>query len=668
MRRFWFLWLVGCGLLLIGLGNVVQGTAVARVAPAQAAPFTAESAVLTAGQTFSTAQQIPFAYPSGLQYSDQTNVSSFSTEFTDPILPCLSSSPFSHQGYRSAWYKFTAPASGRLTVETLTNADYRANYDTVIAVHVGTINSLTTIACNDDTTAIFSQVTVDVVQAGEYFVEVVARDFTAGSKPPVLNLTAHISVSTAWETAALLPDPLSGHAVAISGTQAYIVGGFTTLNPIMGTGGDRSGWFRRFDTVTKQFATLPSMPAGPAPGGSGYGYADAVISRNLLHMPTGFVGTNGSYAGTHWVFDFATQQWRVLSAANGQVDPPWGPPPGSNVPGWAALTDYEFGLQRGFYMAGGLRGTFRGGTNAHPSADAYLFLDTGSNYSWVTLPPMNDARYAHTAARFGRDLCVVGGLTVISGGDALLPDGECYKPGGIAPDFIPGWYPTVGSLNVPRYMADSAVGADGRWYVFGGINASGNHVAEVEVLDFNTASWSIVGRNYYLENPALAWPRGSFIGNTLWVFGGHQQGGPAPIPLIQTLEFPSNLVLNRDVYLPVVIKDGAGRTFAQAITLFSGQYAVDTFIPGEGYHIYQFSVPSTKVATITLSNVPAGYDYDLLLYDQNKIFVDLSMNPGTAVDQITRSLPAGTYYILVANTTPTINQNAQAYILQLAIQ
>ncbi|MDA0245375.1 MAG: hypothetical protein OT477_18320 [Chloroflexi bacterium] len=668
MRRIWFVWLGIWGVVLVGVaGWAGQMGGSTAVSIAQAAP---SAAFLTAGQTYTSATVIPMAYPSLLVFGDQTNTTTFTSDVTDPPLSCLASSPFSPKGYRSAWYRLTPPAGGLLVIETLPNSDYRSNYDTAVAVYVGNINSLSELACNDDHIAFFSRTTLNVSQSQTYYIEVVARDFSAGSRPPTLNFRAELFASEDWETAGNLPEPITGHTVVVSGTDAYIVGGFSSINPVMGTGGDRSGWFHRYNTLTGELSTLPSMPAAPAPGGSGYGYADGAISRNLFHLPNGFVGTNGVYDGTHWVYDFETNQWRVFSAANGQVDPPWGASPGTNVPGWTTVLNHEFGLQRGIYVVGGLRGTFRGGPNALPSANAYLMLDTGSGYSWLNLPNMNTARYAHTAARFGRDVCVVGGLTVIDNGDALLSGGECYKPTGIAPDFVPGWYPTVGNLNIPRFMADSAVGADGRWYVFGGINASGNYIPQVEVHDFSTGTWSIVNGNLWLDAPALAWPRGEFIGNTLWVFGGQQQGGPAPIPLIQQLDFPIPAsALPLKAYLPLIsYGGGAGQSLTSAIPIQSGQGIYRTFQTGKAYDIYTFFLPNTRVAHMSLSQIPGGYDYDLLLYGSNKTLIDFSVTPGTNEELIVRSLPAGQYYLFVANTSPTIPQSAQPYWLQFGLE
>ena len=653
MRSSWFIWLGVWGLGLLGMAGL-----------ATAAPT-------TAGQSVESAAAIIFSYPTDLIFGDQTNTSNFTSNANDPALSCLAGSPFSPAGYRSAWYQINPPVNGRLVLETLPNADYRANYDTVMAAFVGTPGNLTEIACNDDTVAFFSKLTIPIVQGQTYYIVVVARDFSAGARPPVLNFRAELLPDPTWEITSQLPHALTGHSVAVSGTDLYIVGGFTSINPIQGTGGNRSGGFYKYDTTAGTLTTLPNMPAAATPGGSGYGYAGAAISRNLLHLPSGFVGTNGAYDGTHWVYDFQTNQWRVFSAANGQVDPPWGPPPGSNVPGWTAVVNHEFGLQRGIYVVGGLRGIFRGGSNTFPSGNAYLLLDTGSGYNWLTLPNMQTPRYAHTAVRIGRDVCVVGGLTVIDGGDALLGGGECYKPTGVAPDNTPGWYPLADSLNIPRYMADSAVGSDGRWYVYGGINASGNYVGATEVYDFATGTWTFAPGNQWLNMPALAWPRSGFVGNNLWAVGGQQQGGPTPLPVIQKLtlpHLPAAQYAHRS-YLPLVANPPASTVgFPGAIPIQNGQVVQQLFEVGQAYHIYTFYLPQTHIIQFNMTDIPSGYDYDLLLYNVQKQFIVQSANIGTTPEHLRVLLPIGQYYVLVANGTPTLTPSPQPYTAQFVIE
>lgn len=623
------------------------------------------STLPTAGNRCEGAPQATFSFPSDLLAGGQTDVSAYTTDADDPPLSCLAGSGFDQRGYRSAWYKVVPPVTGNMRVRTISSVDYKFNYDTVIAVHAGGngCGSLVELTCNDDAYALLSEVSLRVVEGQTYFIEVVARDPSSGSLPPRFNLEVTLDAGSEWAAETLLPRPLTAHTVVVSGTTAYVLGGITTIFPNFGSGGDRTNAFWAFDTETETFTGLPPMPAALAPGGGGYAYADGVIVRGELHMPSGFVGTNGSYDGTHWVYNFADATWRVS-----EVTPPWGAPPGTNVPGWTALADHELGLQRGFFVTGGLRGPVFGGEDAAPSSDFYQYLDTGgATPQWLTLPSMSKGRYAHTAVRVGSDICVVGGLTTIEVNgnivNGLDDSGECYKPGGVAPTFEPGWFNNVGALNVPRYMADSFIGPDGRWYVVGGVSATGSYVGVVEVHNFATAKWEIVDVSYSVNNPALAWVRGGFVGNRLWLFGGQQPGGPVPVPLVQSRRFPS--VLANTAYLPLVAHaPEIGRALGFPYELVFDAPVIRRFErTGEVYHVYRLVVPTAGQVVLTMDHIPENYDYDLLLYGANKDLIDLSDNVGNTHERIVRVLGAGVYYVMVANTTPNIDLAPSGYRL-----
>jgi|GEM_PF-769642 len=82
----------------------------------------------------------------------------------DPIL-CTGGT-----GDATVWYRFTAPNTGTLIVDT-----YASAYDTVLAVFRGARGALTLLACNDNYWGFQSQVTLDVVAGETYFVEVAGR-------------------------------------------------------------------------------------------------------------------------------------------------------------------------------------------------------------------------------------------------------------------------------------------------------------------------------------------------------------------------------------------------------------------------------------------------------------------------------------------------------------
>jgi hypothetical protein len=239
---------------------------------------------------------------------------------------------------------------------------------------------------------------------------------------------------------------------------------------------------------------------------------------------------------------------------------------------------------------------------------------------------------------------------------------------------VPGWYETVGALNVPRYMAESVTGPDGRWYVLGGVDRNGNYVSQTEVFDVNTGTWSISSANRSLSSPPLAWVRGGFAGTRLWLFGGQQPGGPTPVPIIQSNLFgvpAANLPYK--AYVPIV----AGQTsvlesFLQAAPLTLGQPATGIFMAlGDVYHIYRIDISQVGVLTVQLDNIPTGHNYDLLLYDTNKRLWRTSANVGINPERIDQQivpqgqigLPPGRYYVFVVNNEPNIPQSTSPYRL-----
>ena len=80
-----------------------------------------------------------------------TNIQSTAkaSSFGDPVPDCV-------DGFgNGVWYQFTAPVSGQLIVDT-----FGSDFDTGLAVYTGSCDSLTEIACNDDTGGDTSQITL----------------------------------------------------------------------------------------------------------------------------------------------------------------------------------------------------------------------------------------------------------------------------------------------------------------------------------------------------------------------------------------------------------------------------------------------------------------------------------------------------------------------------
>jgi Ca2+-binding RTX toxin-like protein len=84
---------------------------------------------------------------------------------------------------RTVWWAWTAPASGEITIDTI-----GSNFDTTLGVYTGSaVNSLSTIASNDDTIDLISQVTFTATAGTTYQIAV---DGFFGSEGSIdLNLT-----------------------------------------------------------------------------------------------------------------------------------------------------------------------------------------------------------------------------------------------------------------------------------------------------------------------------------------------------------------------------------------------------------------------------------------------------------------------------------------------
>ena len=86
---------------------------------------------------------------------------------SDPPLACMWGAPSSPQGYRTTWFKFNSPYSGRVTINT-----EGSTYDTVLAVYTGGCVAPTQLACNDDSNFFSSEVTLSVFANQDYYIEV----------------------------------------------------------------------------------------------------------------------------------------------------------------------------------------------------------------------------------------------------------------------------------------------------------------------------------------------------------------------------------------------------------------------------------------------------------------------------------------------------------------
>jgi hypothetical protein len=274
---------------------------------------------------------------------------------------------------------------------------------------------------------------------------------------------------------------------------------------------------------------------------------------------------------------------------------------------------------------------------------------------------MATARLGHTAAlqNIGGDdyICVIGGIGQNQDEDPIvLSAGECYDIDGDV------WNITTGALNYPRYYAGSAVDQNGDWYVFGGTNNLGQSVAITEKYDRATNSWIALDVRFNLGSedpneplrPARAWPRGGFVGQTLWVVGGHRNTGIGDlvITLVEKLFLPLE-----NAYLPYFSRQlfpgEPDDTFDNARRIFLNQVQYGTFYHPDDYvEVYYFDLATTQAVNIFLRQIGEGNDYDLHLYTNNKLWLSSSTQPGDLEEAIGRTLGPGRYFILVERVFP----------------
>ena len=429
---------------------------------------------------------------------DQTLVNDMTSSPDDPILQCLAGKPTSPTGYRTVWYRFEAPATGFLEITTdFDPSDYSEAYDTVVALYQsadGSCDTLRQIACNDDAHGLLSQTHTFVVEGEVYFIEVADWNLAVqGAAELNLSVVLHESESL-WEElpAAYLDEawmdrPRTRHSVVSDGRFIYIVGGEfydkDTGQPL------RVGTTLRFDPLTLTWTKLADMPG--ISGRFGYSRTDAAYLGGRIYVPSGFVGDDNQFAAVHRVYDTATDQWLIAPPA------PW---PGGQATAYSQVVAVP---HRGsYYVAGGL--TSGDGNPVAPFEEQVtdLFLsfaaDGSGGGAWNSqLPALPRARYAHVAdlLQTGQEgsVCVAGGIGAEIDDDgnpvgAVLASADCYSISGNS------WY-SIAPLNTGRFAAGSAVGPDGRWYIFGGVGLSQQGrfvpVHDTEVYDPSTNSSTI---------------------------------------------------------------------------------------------------------------------------------------------------------------------------------
>ncbi len=204
-------------------------------------------------------------------------------------------------------------------------------------------------------------------------------------------------------------------------------------------------------------------------------------------------------------------------------------------------------------------------------------------------------------------------------------------------------------MNFPRFSAGSAVSPDGKWYVFGGVNSNLTNVTLTEVYDPMRNTWQVLDSRYSVRRPGRAWVRGAFAAGALWIFGGEHLPGNEVIPLTERLEMPEG-----DLYFPAMFYGGGQQTepndtMGEAAPIALGQEVRETFQSHEDFFdFFRFNVTIPDVYVGHLSNIPAERNYDVYIYNDDKLLVGDSTNVGSQ-EEFAETFPLnpGTYYVMV---------------------
>lgn len=584
-------------------------------------------------------------------------VNGFDTAVTDPqINQCTFGDPPGTQGFRTAWFQFTAPNNGIAIIDT-----FGSSYDTVVGIYrdenpatTAVCSELELLACNDDHNGFSARVEATVEKDVTYYVEV--ADWQAGvSGNAQLLLSLQVKdIDSIWEPIGSMTSPRTRHATVVVNNSIYAIGGQQNVlgNP------EISNRLDRYNTGSRAWADpAPAQIPGIGLSNTTAVYVnkqagDGKCSQGCIYVPGGYNG-GSSYDGTHWAYDIATNGW-VERANIYNLSPLTG------AFAWSTAVNHP--NHTGYYLIGGLTTQPAITTTAQAHNNVY-FYNVNSN-TWLNNPPnLNSARYGHMAARFGNTICVVGGIGT---GLVLLPTGECLNTASATAT----WQSSIPALNEPRYGAGSAIGSDGNWYIFGGSDANHQAISSIEKYDPRNpgAGWQKLTVNYDLGASEgvleRAWPRGGFVGNHLWAIGGNAT--EATYPAISLIE---RLFLGPQIeYLPFIGEtDVVGDdTIATADRVgFNNTITSNFNVQLDYFDTYYFDLPTTDQINVKLSQIPSGSDYNIQVYDDNKLLWGTGVHLGNVDENVQLTLNPGRYYVVVERVSPFGIPNTANYKLRI---
>jgi hypothetical protein len=576
---------------------------------------------------------LSFAHPAD---SGGTVTNNFTEEASDPVLTCMFGSPTSTKGFRTAWYRLTA---GDTSVVTITTEG--TGFDTVVSVFGGGCEALSALFCSDDFHSFQSSVTFPVVRGLTYYVEV--ADYKPGApQAATIILSAIMQEGGArWNQINNMPfGGVSRHAFVSDGPDMYIIGGQTFIVdppnvPVI------SNKLLRFNVLQNSWTELADVP------GSSLANTTAVRLGKKIYVPGGFNGNTSNYVNVHLEYDILTDGWKQIQIIPVELLP------NGKMFGWAAGAAAPG--ENGYFLTGG-RATF---PPAIASGLRNVYHFTPATNLWQVFPPMTTPRYAHTAAWVfagNRGLCVAGGLS--SGTNAENQPATVLLTGGECNNFVSGWQPT-GLLNFPRYNAGSAIGPDGKWYIFGGLDNLGG-VPETEVYDPITNSWSVLGGEFSLggspNHPPRDWPRGAFWADSLYVFGGNT---PAPesrvISAVERLTLgASNVATSNKVLFPLATTLGADNLLADGQPLYLNTPVSGNFVhSNQFFNAYYFDWPAFGRATLRLTDIPSDQaNYNIYIYNTSKVLLGAGNDAITGDKVVSVTLEPDRYFVVVRRLFP----------------
>jgi hypothetical protein len=230
------------------------------------------------------------------------------------------------------------------------------------------------------------------------------------------------------------------------------------------------------------------------------------------------------------------------------------------------------------------------------------------------------------------------------------------------------------------------VNAAGDWYIYGGYDADDQAVSAVEGFNRDTKQWQVLDVRFDLgainlhdpnqpSRPHRLFPRGGFVENNLWVFGG-ETVDQAIVNLIERVELRNyfGVLPPPRSYLPIFLKNttvGTDRadTFATARALSLNEPQVQRFNGETDFvDVYYFDVLSFRQIVIKASHLPANSIYSLQLYTEQKgANPPDEVNTGATQLVMTRWLEAGSYYVILQRDfpPPATDPSPPPYIIEV---